>query len=115
MLGSEVTRCQTTLPGTAGPATERLAGYRTARALDSPRHSSGFKKRGVSVAANQFWPGPPRVLASKSPAIHNDAAEPSEAATSGRKIVFAVDGTADAEEGLRWLVKHVARKGTRWT
>lgn len=31
--------------------------------------------------------------------------------TSGRKIVFAVDGTADAEEGLRWLVKEVARKG----
>jgi hypothetical protein len=28
-----------------------------------------------------------------------------------RKIVFAVDGTTDAEEGLRWVVKEIARKG----
>jgi len=33
------------------------------------------------------------------------------ATTTGRKIVFAVDGTTGAEEGLKWIVKHVARKG----
>lgn len=33
------------------------------------------------------------------------------ATTTGRKIIFAVDGTEGAEEGLKWIVKHVARKG----
>lgn len=31
--------------------------------------------------------------------------------TTGRRIVFAVDGTIEAEEGLRWVVKQLAKKG----
>lgn len=36
----------------------------------------------------------------------------SEPSTSGRKIVFAVDGTLEAEEALRWVVQQLAHKGT---
>lgn len=39
------------------------------------------------------------------------AVPPSEPSTSGRKIVFAVDGTSDAENGLRWVAKELAQKG----
>ena len=30
-----------------------------------------------------------------------------------RTLLFSVDGTKDAEEGLRWAVKHLTRKGER--
>ena len=36
---------------------------------------------------------------------------PSDPSTSGRKIVFAVDGTSDAETGLQWVAKELAQKG----
>lgn len=39
-------------------------------------------------------------------------ADENENGVPARKIVFAVDGTTDAEEGLRWVVKEIARKGT---
>lgn len=28
-----------------------------------------------------------------------------------RTLLFSVDGTKEAEEGLRWVVKYLARKG----
>ena len=34
-----------------------------------------------------------------------------EEAESGRKIMFAVDGTVAAEEGLRWFARQIVRKG----
>jgi len=40
-----------------------------------------------------------------------DKGTESETEIVGRKIVFGVDGTSQAEEGLRWLIKEVARKG----
>jgi hypothetical protein len=30
---------------------------------------------------------------------------------TGRRIVFAVDGTTSCEEGLKWLSRQIARKG----
>jgi len=30
---------------------------------------------------------------------------------TGRRIVFAVDGTSSCEEGLKWLSRQIARKG----
>lgn len=30
---------------------------------------------------------------------------------SGRTFVYSVDGSRDAEEGLRWLVRHVVKRG----
>ncbi|KAL6774291.1 hypothetical protein ACKKBG_A24440 [Auxenochlorella protothecoides x Auxenochlorella symbiontica] len=61
-----------------------------------PRHTdprSGRRVRHV-VRAGQATP-PPR----------------SDPTPSGRTFIFAVDGTRDAEEGLRWLIRAMTKKG----
>lgn len=37
--------------------------------------------------------------------------QPPAPSTTGRRIVFAADGTTSAEEGMRYLASHAARKG----
>ncbi len=39
------------------------------------------------------------------------APEAPKPCATGRKIVFAADGKASAQEGLRWLASQLARKG----
>ena len=68
------------------------------------------KKSKCVVTRAQSPPGMPPLTARQI--ASNQEKEASPPTTSGRKIVFAVDGTVYAEEGLRWVAKHVARKGT---
>ena len=46
-----------------------------------------------------------------------DAAEPADTKTqdreSGRRIVYAVDGTVHSEEGLRWFTRNITKKGDK--
>lgn len=61
-----------------------------------PRHTDPRSSRRVRhvVRAGQATP-PPR----------------SDPTPSGRTFIFAVDGTRDAEEGLRWLIRAMTKKG----
>lgn len=78
-------------------------------------HHIGFshKKTSSRCVAKASQAAPPSGMPPQnaSQVLREKEVQPAEATTSGRKIVFAVDGTVDAEEGLRWLVKQVARKG----
>ena len=65
------------------------------------------KQRQCVASSSQALPipGMPHAEAQKIASMRE--ALKTEATTSGRKIVFAVDGTNGAEEGLKWVVKHI--------
>ena len=83
-----------------------------------PRHPRFHQRMNLSMKERQCVasssqalpiPGMPHAEAQKIASMRK--AVQAEATTTGRKILFAVDGTAGAEEGLKWIAKHVARKG----
>lgn len=69
------------------------------------------KQRQCVASSSQTLPIPGMPHAEYQKIASMRKAAQTEATTTGRKIVFAVDGTSGAEEGLKWIVKHIARKG----
>ena len=53
----------------------------------------------------------PRLIGGQATAAAAAEAPMPSASPSGRKIVFAVDGTVGCEEALRWTVQQLAQKG----
>jgi hypothetical protein len=107
-----------TVPCTAPACAKPLAPRFIRGAAVMPRHprisqrmNLSAKQRHSVASSSQTLPIPGMPHAEYQKIASMRQASQTEATTTGRKIVFAVDGTTGAEEGLKWIVKHVARKG----
>lgn len=100
------------------PCAKPLAPHFFRGAAVVPRHprinqrmNLSAKQRQCVASSSQTLPIPGMPHAEYQKIASMKQVSQTEATTTGRKIVFAVDGTTGAEEGLKWIVKHVARKG----
>ena len=79
------------------------------------RYNNGYLHKQASsrcvTVASQAAPPPGMPPLNPSQVLRENEVQPAEATTSGRSMLFAVDGTVEADEGLRWVAKQIARKG----
>lgn len=75
------------------------------------RHSSPFQRASTGKSMQKMHARKLRTHRGLIALAGGSEPGPSDPLESGRTFVYSVDGSRDAEEGLRWLVRHVVKRG----
>lgn len=120
--------CMRHLPGTARPKNHYINRYKYSSVyisslMDMYRKNpssfvttrSALNRYGCRLGLRVFSSSLPSMMTGDDSVerLKDDTSEEKQSSEVGRRIVYAVDGTLNSEEGLRWLTRNIAVKGDK--